>query len=240
MKNILIPTILEEDTICAVRTAIAQLRGRQDHIVLMLLKEVPDTYSAAASLSNMNFTCTKEQQNVLSKCRKLFNDANSKLSIHYQFSISAPLLRNVMQHFDCSLVILTPSFRNSRERENRHLVKVLLKSKYPLLHLNSIQVQTLTNALYIEHKSSRFTVQELQQMLNNTFNFRIISRTKVSDELSLHDANPIIAEAISHKQIDLLVETRKVNQKVSAGQLTTPVLKFGVPVLSIYEEDLLN
>ena len=241
MKNIIIPTVLEEDTINAVRTAIAPKRNNACGIVLLLLKDIPDDFSATSTLKSLSYTWTAAQEDVLNTCRRIVSDnCNVKLEIHHQFEITKPLLRNLMDYFDGELVILTPSFKNSKTKVNCRLVKLLLSSKYTLLHLNSVEVQSMTSALYIEPKTTSFSVQELQQLISNKFCFRIISRTKLSDELTLQDANPIIAEAIVSKQIDMLIETRTQQQSKVKEAATLQHMTFSVPVLSIYEEDLLN
>lgn len=241
MKNIIIPTNFESDTLSAVRTALTQTGYTNYRIVLLVISEVQETYSAASNLKNFRYLYRTQQENVLNKCRELVSAYNGvTLNVHYQYGISGPLLRNVMDHFNAGMVILTPSFKENKCRTNAHLLKLLLKSRYTLLHLSSIEIQTITNALYIEPKTTNFTLQELQQLINNKFNFRIVSRTKLSNELTLQDANPLIAEAISSKQIDMLVETRSPVQLAVKKGKPSRNLNFGVPVLSIYEEDIMN
>lgn len=240
MKNILIPTVLGHDTVNAIRTALMNAPDKGCTVILLLLEKAPDTYCASTALRQLTYHTSSAQKEILEECRTICHNSAALFKVHHQFGISAPLLKNVLEHLEAGLVILTPSFKSSIKKENYRLVRLLLKSRYPILHLNSVEVQTLSTALYIEHNTTAFTVQDMQQLLNNQFRLRIVSRTKINDGLTLHEANPIIAEAITNKQIDVLVETRRCTREGTGSTGETYTLKFGVPVLSIYEEDIKN
>ena len=61
MKNILIPTTLEADTVYAVKTAIRHTDNNNCAITLMLLQEVAECYSSLYVLNKTKSSITKAQ-----------------------------------------------------------------------------------------------------------------------------------------------------------------------------------
>src|SRR5687768_368977 len=111
MKNILIPTTLQADTINAVKTAIKQSKGKNCNIILLQVCNVPDTDSSAFFLRTVKNELTVSQKNIFEACRNLVAvSQNCTFKIQHQYGISAPLMRNLLEHLHVGLIILTPSY----------------------------------------------------------------------------------------------------------------------------------
>ncbi|AWG23972.1 hypothetical protein [Flavobacterium kingsejongi] len=239
MKNILIPTQLQQDTISAVKTAAGYSGGKKCDIILLLVSEVPESYSSAYMLRKMKHELAPSQAKVLQNCRSIAAEfKNCTLKVHNQYGISAPLLRNLTEHFSIGLTILAPSYKTSQNKMHSYLLQLLLNSKCPILHLGTSETyQDFNKALYLEHTSSRIQVEDLQSLVKEQFSFRIVSQAKVHNELSAEALNPMLTEAISKNNIDILIETRKPEKiKLRRKEGNTSHLSLGLPVLSLYEE----
>ena len=239
MKNILIPTTLQKDSIQALKAALAQAEATQSQtITLLLLKEMPETSSAAFWLRKMQNELTPLQEEVLEQCRDMASfHSNSRLNIHQQFSISGPLLRNFIEAREIGLIILPDSFRKSQFEINRYCLKLLKNSNIPILQLASeLEEYRFSKALYIENSQSNVQANDLPKMIGGRFSFRIISQAKVFDEQNHEEMTPLLYDAIYKNGIDLLIETRKA-QKIGLSKKNTPSLNenFGLPVLSVCE-----
>lgn len=240
MKNILIPTVLEEDTLSAIKTAVKYASGKNSTITLMLVQKMPDNFSAAATLREMSPSFTTAQNNLLCDCRNAIEaSANCRLIIRNQCGISAPLLKNLMEYMGTDLIIFTPSFKNDRNPLNTYCAQLLLNSKYPILHLGNCENESdFSKAMFLEREQNTFDITQLQQIINEQFNFRIVSQAKVADEQNPADISPLLSEAIIKNEINLLVETRKAEKKKRKKIEKTVNEALGLPVLSIHEEVL--
>ena len=107
-----------------------------------------------------------------------------------------------------------------------------------MLHLteNCIE-QDLSKALYLEKNKSRFQTEDLQQMIQNEFDCKIVSQAKIQESQVAEDMTAMLAEAISKNKISLLIETRKP-EKISFKKKNMNSINevLGLPVLSVYEE----
>ncbi|RZK11069.1 MAG: hypothetical protein EOO46_08110 [Flavobacterium sp.] len=239
MKNLLIPTTLEADTINAVKTAIRQSKDEQCTIMLMLVAEVPDTDSAAFFLRTVKSEMTVSQKIVLKEIRTIINEAgNCTLKIHNQYGVSSPLIKNLMEFHKISLTILTPSYKACAKKIQVQCLQLLCNCKVPMLHLTeNCDEQDLSKALYLEKNKSRFQTEDLQQLIQNEFDCKIVSQAKIQESQVAEDMTAILAEAISKNQISLLIETRKP-EKISFKKKNMNSINevLGLPVLSVYEE----
>lgn len=237
MKNVLIPTTLQQDTIQAMKVALAQSENENCTVVLMLLKETPDTASAAFWLRNMQNELTSLQEEVLEKCRSMVTfHKNCHLNVHQQYSISGPLIRNFIENREIGLIILPDTFRKSEKEINRYCYRLLTNCKIPILQLaTDYEEHLFEKALYIENANSNVQAQDLPKMIGGHFSFRIVSQTKVSDQ-NPEEMTPVLYDAIYKNGIDLLIETRKP-QKISLSKKNKPSWNenFGLPVLSVCE-----
>ncbi|MES2238729.1 MAG: hypothetical protein V4497_00565 [Bacteroidota bacterium] len=238
MKNLLIPSTLELDTINAIKVAIQQSKGKNCTIYLALVSEIPDTYSSATFLRSLKSDISTSQKSVLEYCRELITiSQNCSLKIHYQYGISAPLMRNLMEHLDVELTILTPSYRNAEKRIHNQFVQILDNCKCPILHLSSnFEEQDLTKAMYLEQTKSKLQLEDLQELIPDNFSFKIVSQAKIFSDQNPEDLESLLNEAIAKNKIDLLIETRKPKKIKLKNKNSNTNENFGLPILSLYEE----
>ncbi|MFV5694699.1 hypothetical protein ACM55G_04570 [Flavobacterium sp. LB3P122] len=238
MKNVLIPTILQGDTINAIKTAIKSSNGEQCQLILMLLTDIPETYSSANLLRNINQDLSTTQENVLQMCREIILESNNcSLKIHHQYGISSPLFRNLMEHFAIELTILTPSFNSSKKKINRYCVQIISNSKCPILHLNvNFEEKAFSQALYIKNSDSILQAEDLQTYVNALFSLKIVSQTKINDLQKTNEIEPFLTDTISKNNINILIETRKPKKIKFLKKEKAPLNEtLGLPVLSLYE-----
>lgn len=239
MKNILIPTVLHRDTLVAVKTAIARSAGNPLTIILLQLQNLPDTFSAAAALRSMTTELSASQVDVLELSRHIVEtESNCRIKIQTQYSISSPLLNNLIESLSVDLIILNDSFKNSDTSVNRYCVKLLRNCRQPILHVaEGNENPDFSNALYLENDHSKLQVEDLQQLINESFSCKIVSRAKVFEDQNSDELMPLLSETIYKNNIDLLVETRKP-QRIKIGKTDEKSFSksTGLPVLSLYEK----
>lgn len=238
MKNFLIPTTLKEDTICAVKSAINQSGKSNCEIILMMVAEIPDTYSSSFLLREMNTSLSKYQEEILEECKNLIEQTNNcKVKIHFQYGISAPVLKNIISSFDVKLIILSHSYKQETKRILQNLVQLASNQKCAILHLGSQQYkEDYSKALYIENTSPSLHIRDVQDFINKNFSFKIVSQT-ISSERNINEYIPEISETISKNNIDLLVQTRKAEKiKFKKSKKVEINSILGLPLLSVYEE----
>lgn len=239
MKNILVPTTFQPDTINAVKTAIKQSKGKNCTIILQQVCEVPNTDSSAFFLRSIKNQLTISQQNVLESCRNLTEvSQNCTFKLQHQYGISAPLMRNLLEHLHIGLIILTPSYKNAEKKIHNQFLQILANCKCPILHLNSnFDEQELSKAMYLEQTKSKLNAEDLQHLIQDQFDFRIVSQATIFEDQSVEEINPQLTEAITKNEINLLIQTRKPAKiKLSKKENTAVNESLGLPVLSLYEE----
>ncbi|TDE29669.1 hypothetical protein E0I61_06710 [Flavobacterium ranwuense] len=233
MKNILIPSTLQNDTINAVKTAIKSSNGDQCQLILMLLADIPDTFSSASLLRNINEGLSTTQENVLLMCRQIILESkNCSLKIHHQYGISSPVFKNIMEHFAIGLTIITPSFKSSKKKINSFCIQIISNSKCPILHTNAnFEEEIFSQALYIKNSDSSLHAEDLQAYVNTIFSLKIVSETKTSE------TEPFLTDTISKNNINILIETRKPKKlKLLRKEKAALNEMLGLPVLSLYED----
>jgi hypothetical protein len=241
MKNVLIPTTLKPDTLKAIKTAVRNANGENVKIVLLMLSEMPDGISDLLFSIKSSYAATVEEIRVLDQCKKYTKDyENIFLQIHHQTGISAPLLKNIMQHHAIGLTILLPSFKSETKNIFKLAVRLLNNCNCPILHLTEkVESLALDQAIYVENTPSRITMEEVQQMLKNEFAIRVVSQAKLKEGQSPEELSPVLAETIQKNHIDLLIETRKPEKPrlrgSKNGASTSIAEKLGVPVLSLFD-----
>lgn len=238
MKNILIPTTLKNDTICAVKSAVNQSKDSACEIILLMVAETPDSFSSSFYLREMKTGLTISQEEVLETCRYIVEHTpNCKIKVHNQYGLSSPIFKRVIEHFSIKLVILTNSYKQETKRIHQYLIQLAGNQKCPILHLGNENLkEDFTKALYIENGRANMHVKDVQQFLNENFSYEIVSQTSKIDD-DYENLAPYLSEAISKYEIDLLVETRK-GEKIKFKKKKKENIneKLGLPVLSLYEE----
>lgn len=238
MKNVLIPSTLEPDTINAVKIAIQQSKGKKCTLFLVLVEEIPDSYSSTTFLRSMKSEMTASQKKVLEYCRELITiSQNCNLKIHYQYGISAPLMRNLIQHLEIELTILSPSYRKDERKTHNQFVQILSNCKCPILHLNSnCEEYNLTTAMYLVKTKPKLQIEDLHELIPDRFDIKIINKTTIINNQNPEDLESLINEAIVKNNINLLIETRKPKKIKLKNENATANENFGLPILSLYEE----
>ena len=238
MKNFLIPTTLKDDTISAVKSAVNQSKDTESEIILVLVSEVPDTFSSSSYLREMRSGLSRSQEDVLETCRYIIDHTpNVKLKVHNQYGLSAPIFKRLIESFSVKLVILTHSYKQETKKIYQYLIQLAGNQKCPILHLSTeINKEVFNKALYIENSSRNIHVKDVQEFLSANFSFEIVSQT-ASFEDNYENVAPLLSEAISKHNIDMLVETRK-GEKIKFNKTKKENVneKLGLPVLSLYEE----
>ncbi|MNQ49682.1 hypothetical protein D3C85_635980 [compost metagenome] len=238
MKNFLIPTTLEEDTISAVKSAVNQAKNTNCEIILMMVSDTPDTFSSSQFLREMRVSLTSSQEVVLETCRYIIEHTpNCKIKIHNQYGLSAPIFKGIIEAFDVKLIVLTQSYKQETKRVHQYLMQLAGNQKCPILHLGNEQFkEDFNKALYIENARGNMHVKDIQQYLSENFSFEIVSQTSNFDD-NYEAFAPYLSEAITKYDIDLLVETRKSEKiKFKKNKKENSNDRLGLPVLSLYEE----
>lgn len=238
MKNILVPTTLESDTLNAVKVALHQSKGKECTVYLALISEIPDTDSSTAFLRSMKSVLSISQKNVLASCWELVKMApHCSLKIHHQYGISAPMMKNLMKFLAIELAILTPSYKTADKRIHKQFAQILSNCKCPILHsCTTYEDFDFTAAMYLEQAKSKLQVEDLQELIPADFNFKIVSQAKLFQDQNPEDLASLLDEAIRKNKINLLIETRKPKKIQLKNKPSTSVENFGLPVLSLYEE----
>lgn len=236
MKSILIPTTLQLDALYSVKAAIKQTAGTNCIITLLMVHDAPDAESASYFLRKTRQSLTEAQIGVLQDCRDaITNTPNCRLEVHNQYGLSAPLLKNLMDHLEVNLIIIPASYKLEKSRINRNCLELLANSRMPILHMTGdCEEQEFSKALYVE-QNPQLGVQELQQLISSQFSFKIVSHTALSTENTPHIQ---LTEAIEKNNIDLVIETRKPEKRKKSKNLVVNDT-LGLPVLSIYEDAVL-
>jgi hypothetical protein len=237
MKNILIPTTLQADTINAVKTAIKQSKGKNCSIILLQISDVPDTDSSAFFLRSVKNQLSVSQKSILDSCRNLTAVAqNCTFKLQHQYGISAPLMRNLLEHLHVGLIILTPSYKKAERKIHNQFLQILTNCKFPILHLNSnFEEHDFNKAMYLEQTKSKLQAEDLQQLVQDQFDFKIVSQAIIFEDQNPEEISPQLFEAISRNEIDLLIQTRKP-EKIKSNKKSNINESLGLPVLSLYEE----
>lgn len=239
MKTLLIPTTFQNDTLDAVKAAINYSNETPCTLILLLVSEVQENYSASSLLRSLDNKWTNAQENILDHCRAIVaENQNCKLKIHNQFGISSPIIRNLLNFNTIELVIIPPSFKSSSLQIHQYCCQLLSNYKCPILHINTaFEDVHFNNAIYFENEKSNYPLANIQQLVQEQFSLKIVSQAKISLEDSNEKLLPLVSEAIAKNDIDIIIETRKsekIRKSKTKSQLTDEAL--GLPVLSIYEE----
>lgn len=239
MKNILIPTTFEEDTLCALNNAMMQATDGPCKIVLMHPVPMPESFTAVEFIRKSHNHLNAAQSSVIEKCHKAVAAvAGCRLEVRNQIGISGPLLRNLLDFLNVNLIIVPASYKAEKAKLHTRCLEILLKYKCPVLQLSMEAGETeLTNALYLENKKASVGIQELQESVSGQFNFRIVSHAEMPESQNPDELASYLAEAIEKNNINLVVETRRVQNRRKYSNMAGNIDELlGLPVLSINEE----
>jgi hypothetical protein len=238
MKNILIPTTLQTDTIAAIHSAIRQADNHDCEIILLFASEAPNTYSSSQFLREMKIGHTADQEEILDNCRTIINQTpNCKIKIHNQCGLSSFIFKGIIDLYTVDLIVFPNSYKQETRKINQYLLQLATNQKCPILHLGQEQKDlNFSKALYVKNNQAKIGLETIQHFLNKYFPLEIVSQTTTANE-DQDDVLRYINEAISKHDIDMLVQTRST-QKIKFKKTKKEDLheKVGLPVLSLYEE----
>jgi hypothetical protein len=238
MKNFLIPTRLTPDTIAAVETAINHSRNENAKIILLLVTDEIDSFSAAQYLRERDNQITHKEMDVLDNCRNLIEHfPNCKLEFKRQCGISSPLLRNLLSYYSVDLILLSKSIITSKKSLHINLVNCIENQKTPILRLINDSTTQLNKAIYLENNYSRLNIDDIQQFLKNQFPMQKISQVLKKEQESSEYISFLLKEVLSKNDIDFVIETRTSDHsKIKSRKQSQLNQHFNIPVLSLHEE----
>ncbi|WP_281323267.1 hypothetical protein [Flavobacterium aestivum] len=238
MKNFLIPTLLTPDTIAAVKTAINHSKNENAKIILFLVTDEINSFSAAQYLREQDSLITHKELDVLDNCRDLIEKfPNCKLEFKRQSGITSPLLKNFLQFHSVDLVLLTNSVITSKKTVHTNLVQILENQKTPILRLISDHTTQLNKAIYLENAYSRLNIDDIQHYMQDQFPLQKISQVLKKEQETSEYINSLLKEVLSKNDIDFVIETRSSERsKIKSKKQNQLNQHFDIPVLSLHEE----
>jgi hypothetical protein len=238
MKNFLIPTRLTPDTIAAVQTAINHSKNENAKIILFLVTDEINSFSAAQYLREQDSQITYKELDVLDNCRDLIEQfPNCKLEFKRQSGITGPLLKNLLQFYSVDLILLTKSIVTSKKSVHTNLVTIIENQKTPILRLINDSTTQLNKAIYLENAFSRLNIDDIQQYMQNQFPLQKISQVLKKEQETSEYINSLLTEILSKNDIDFLIETRTSERsKIKKKNQSAVNQNFDIPVLSLHEE----
>ncbi|MBF4471913.1 MULTISPECIES: hypothetical protein [Flavobacterium] len=238
MKNFLIPTRLTSDTIAAVKTAINHSKNENVKIILFLVTDEINSFSAAQYLREQDSQITHKELAVLDNCRDLIADfPNCKLEFQRQSGITAPLLKNFLQFHSIDLVLLTKSVITSKKTVHTNLVQIIENQKISILRLINDQTTQLNKAIYLENVYSRLNIDDIQQYMQDQFPLQKISQVLKKEQETSEYIHFLLKEVLSKNDIDFVIETRTSERSTIKNKKQSQLNQhFDIPILSLHEE----
>jgi nucleotide-binding universal stress UspA family protein len=239
MKTILIPTLFQQDTEDAVKAALNYAKTSDCKIILMSVSDIEDTYSASSLLRSLDNNWTFDQEKILYNCRDIIDlHANCSLKVHSQFGVSAPKIKNLLDHYNINMIVISQTFKQSSDKIHEYCYQILCNNKYPILHVSNILNDFhFVNAMYLESENSNYELADVQKAIKEKFSLKIVSRAKISFDETDKQILPLVTAAIAKNDIDVIIETRKSAKSTTKKRASLlPNNNLGIPVLSIYEE----
>lgn len=62
---------------------------------------------------------------------------------------------------------------------------------------SNFEEQELNKAMYLEQTKSRLQAEDLQQLMQDQFDFRVVSQAKIFEDQNVEEINPQLTEAIT-------------------------------------------
>ncbi len=218
MKNILIPTTLEPDTLTALKMLLDYSRHERTKVVLLLVSEMPfgiaDMLFSAWSVDEL----PEEKRHVLECCRHFTETLpNSTFHIHHQVGVTNPILRNILDHYSINLTVILQSFYLDNAWINKQVFSFLVKSSSQLVCAPDKRRSQLDGQLIFAAGKRKVNTTQ-----NNNWQKLINSRDE--RETSVHLPNmPIIRSDLPGKNSTFLISQRGiVAQQLLATRLGIP------------------
>ena len=225
MKNILIPTAFESDTLDAMKIASGLLNPFSGNMVLTTVSDLSDSIQELLFLSPDEHVDQRKRMDVIKNWKRYREKRAAALSLgiqeHHQFGLSRPLLNSVLEQFNIDLVIVPASFQGSVIEIHKFFVELLYRSDCPimLMPFESHSGRKVKRALLLDGDDAsvldtikRLPLDIVHQSLiedNNTQSLRLL---------------------IDALDIELVVQPKRKYVNIQRDPI---VVALGVPVLSV-------
>jgi hypothetical protein len=216
MKNILVPTAFEPDTLKALIMSSNFRKEDEVHVTLLSVGAVPDSITELLFPSAWKKADPAKRDVVLENWAeycKSTDSCDTKITEHHQQGMSRPVLKHLLERFQIDMVIVPYSFQRSGEYLHRMLLTLFDASETPLMLLPDCDDDHLDihRALYIDKGDV------LPHSLMQGLPFHVIHRSMVgSDPLKT---------ILQNFKINLIVLNKSDRKESLTG--------FGLPVLTI-------
>jgi hypothetical protein len=221
MKNILITTTFEADTLQSLKIATEVIGNSASEICLLSTSEISDSITDLLFLSPKDHIDTRKRSELLDAWKNLKGTRGSKFKLHehHQYGMSRPILEQILSRYKVDLVIVPTSFQQSKQHIHHFLLKLLHKTSCPLMFVpQTRQPDAIKRALYLNEPGRALTsaIENLP--------FHIIHQSMLEDATKYS-----IEELIEKLKIDLLVKGKRngeprYNDEVEMSELNVPVL----------------
>ncbi len=221
MKNILIPTNYNADTLEALRISAAMKQSDEMQVTLLSASHVPDSIIQLLFLSQGEESDIKKSK-LLVKYREDCRQRNQlalAVNEHHQYGMSRPIMSQLLERFKTELVVIPFSMQQSKSHVDQLMLKLLTGSEVPLLFLPSegAAPEDIHRALFLDDIES--AGMEVIQNLP----FHVIRQSMVKTS-GLQSVNSMI----NNFRINVIVLT-KGNQR----KFAQPISEFNLPVLTV-------
>jgi len=222
MKNILIPTTFEADTLQAMKMA-AYMTENKGRIVLISSSEISDSITELLFLSAKDHIDTTKRDALRTawKAYKIENNISMVAEEHHQFGMSRPVMQKLLDSFDADIIIAPTSIQQSKQYIHKLFLKLLHKSNCPLMLLPEKEQasETIQRALFLDERTQPLSAS-LQQLP-----FHVIHQSMIQE----HKHQPLNA-LVDQLNVDLIVQAKRNDER--AGEYVD-VSHLGLPVLTV-------
>lgn len=222
MKNILIPTTFEADTLQAMKIA-AYMTENKGRIVLISSSEISDSITELLFLSAKDHINTSKRDALRCAWKeyRIENNISMVAEEHHQFGMSRPVMQKLLEGFEADIVIAPPSVQQSKQYIHKLLLKLLHKSDCPLMLLPEKEqaTETLQRALFLDERTHPLSAS-LQQLP-----FHVIHQSMIQEH-----KNQSLNALVDQLNVDLIVQAKRNDE---SAEEHVDVTHLGLPVLTV-------
>lgn len=224
MKNILLLTTFEADTLQSLKIAADVISNSSSEVYLLSVSEISDSITDLLFLSQSDHVDVEKKTELLNQLQNFKEEHGFRFKVHvdHRYGLSRPILEQILERCNADLVIVPTSFQKSKQHIHQFALKLLHKTSCPLMFLppKTEVLEEIKRALYLNGEGGLLTsaIENLP--------FHIIHQTM------LEDANKYtIEELIERFEIDLVVKGKRNGKALHADEIE--INKLGVPVLTV-------
>lgn len=225
MKNIIITTTYEADTLHALKIAADLKRDGGGNIILLSTSELSDSITDLLFITSQKHI-DQDKRTLLLKMWSAFREQNNLsliLEEHHQFGMSRAILEQLLERFNADMVIVPLSVQKSKQYIHKFLLKLLHKSECPLMLLPEEKQlpEAIQRALFLDVFGRPLTpsIQNLP--------FHIIHQSMVDLEQNEDHSLKLLIEKL---KINLIVQTKRNGE---LKEDNSDVIELGLPVLTV-------